>query len=69
MAPTVILLHGFTHTGASWDPVRTALDESYRAIAPDIRGHGAASDTRPISLEAVIEDIEALAPESFTLTG
>jgi 2-succinyl-6-hydroxy-2,4-cyclohexadiene-1-carboxylate synthase len=69
MAPTVILLHGFTHTGASWDPVRTALGESYRAIAPDIRGHGAASDTRPISLEAVIEDIEALAPESFTLTG
>ena len=40
MAPTVVLLHGFTHTGRSWDPVVAALGESYTAIAPDIRGHG-----------------------------
>ena len=42
MAPTIVLLHGFTHTGASWQPVIEALGERYRAIAPDIRGHGAA---------------------------
>ena len=46
MAPTLVLLHGFTHTGASWDPVVAALGERYRALAPDIRGHGAASDAR-----------------------
>jgi 2-succinyl-6-hydroxy-2,4-cyclohexadiene-1-carboxylate synthase len=65
----VILLHGFTHTGRSWDPVIEALGERYRPIAPDIRGHGAASDRRPITLEAVIGDIGSLASGSFTLVG
>ena len=46
MAPTLVLLHGFTHTGRSWDPVIAALGERYRPLAPDIRGHGAASDAR-----------------------
>jgi 2-succinyl-6-hydroxy-2,4-cyclohexadiene-1-carboxylate synthase len=69
MAPTVLLLHGFTNTGASWDPVLAALGERYRALAPDIRGHGSASDARPVTLEAVIEDLAGLAPDRFTLAG
>jgi 2-succinyl-6-hydroxy-2,4-cyclohexadiene-1-carboxylate synthase len=69
MAPTVVLLHGFTHTGASWDPVVAALGERYRALAPDIRGHGSAADARPVSLAAVIGDIRRVAPPRFTLAG
>jgi 2-succinyl-6-hydroxy-2,4-cyclohexadiene-1-carboxylate synthase len=69
MAPTVLLLHGFTNTGASWDPVIAALGERYRALAPDIRGHGSASGERPVTLAAVIGDVAALAPERFTLAG
>jgi 2-succinyl-6-hydroxy-2,4-cyclohexadiene-1-carboxylate synthase len=69
MTPTVVLLHGFTNTGRSWDGVIAALPESYRSLAPDIRGHGAASATRPVTLRAVIDDIEAAAPEPFTLVG
>lgn len=69
MAPDVVLLHGFTHTGASWDPVVAALGERYRALAPDIRGHGSASRRTPVSLEAVLDDLAALAPARFTLTG
>jgi 2-succinyl-6-hydroxy-2,4-cyclohexadiene-1-carboxylate synthase len=69
MPPAVLLLHGFTHTGASWDPVVTALGERYRAIAPDIRGHGSASDARPVTLDAVLADLESIAPERFTLVG
>jgi 2-succinyl-6-hydroxy-2,4-cyclohexadiene-1-carboxylate synthase len=69
MAPTVLLLHGFTNTGASWDPVVAALAQRYRAIAPDLRGHGSASAARPVTLEAVIGDIAALAPDRFTLAG
>jgi 2-succinyl-6-hydroxy-2,4-cyclohexadiene-1-carboxylate synthase len=70
MAPTLILLHGFTHTGGSWAPVIAALGERYRALAPDIRGHGASADRRPVTLDAVIGDIEALAPASrCTLAG
>jgi 2-succinyl-6-hydroxy-2,4-cyclohexadiene-1-carboxylate synthase len=69
MAPTIVLLHGFTNTGASWDPVVTALGERYRALAPDIRGHGAASDRRPVTLSAVLDDIDQLTPGPFTLAG
>jgi 2-succinyl-6-hydroxy-2,4-cyclohexadiene-1-carboxylate synthase len=69
MAPAVVLLHGFTHTGASWDPVVAALGERYRALAPDIRGHGTAALVEPVTLEAVLEDTGALAPARFTLVG
>jgi 2-succinyl-6-hydroxy-2,4-cyclohexadiene-1-carboxylate synthase len=69
MAPTVVLMHGFTHTGRSWNPVVTALGERYTAIAPDIRGHGRSSGASPVTLEAVVEDVAALAPPRFTLAG
>jgi 2-succinyl-6-hydroxy-2,4-cyclohexadiene-1-carboxylate synthase len=69
MAPALVLLHGFTHTGASWKPVIAALGESYRAVAPDIRGHGSASGLEPVTLDAVVGDIAALAPHRFTLGG
>jgi 2-succinyl-6-hydroxy-2,4-cyclohexadiene-1-carboxylate synthase len=69
MARDVVLLHGFTHTGASWDPVIAALGESYRALALDIRGHGSASDRAPVTLEGVLEDLNTLAPDRFTLVG
>jgi 2-succinyl-6-hydroxy-2,4-cyclohexadiene-1-carboxylate synthase len=65
----LLLLHGFTHTGASWDPVRSELGERYRAIAPDIRGHGSASEREPVTLAAVLDDIGAATPERFTLAG
>jgi 2-succinyl-6-hydroxy-2,4-cyclohexadiene-1-carboxylate synthase len=69
MPPTVVLLHGFTHTGASWGEVVAALGERYRPLAPDIRGHGAESARRPVDLAHVIEDISELAPASFSLAG
>lgn len=70
MAPTLILLHGFTNTGASWDRVAAALGGRYRALAPDIRGHGSASGVEPVTLAAVIDDIGRLAGDDpFTLAG
>jgi 2-succinyl-6-hydroxy-2,4-cyclohexadiene-1-carboxylate synthase len=69
MARDVVLLHGFTHTGASWDPVVAALGESYRAVTPDIRGHGSASDREPVTLGGVLGDLAELAPARFTLVG
>jgi 2-succinyl-6-hydroxy-2,4-cyclohexadiene-1-carboxylate synthase len=69
MPPDVVLLHGFTHTGASWDPVVAALGERYRALAPDIRGHGASSALEPVTLAAVLRDLTGLAPPQFTLVG
>src|SRR5450755_628529 len=69
MAPNLVLLHGFTHTGRSWDPVVAALGERYRALAPDIRGHGDASARRPVTPGAVLADLEALEAPRFTLAG
>lgn len=69
MAPTVVLLHGFTHTGRSWRPVGAALAERYTPVAPDIRGHGDASDREPVTLEAAIGDVAAAGGDSFALAG
>lgn len=68
-APTIVLLHGFTQTGRSWTPTIAAIGESYRALAPDLRGHGAAGDARPASFSAVNADLLALAPDRFVLCG
>jgi 2-succinyl-6-hydroxy-2,4-cyclohexadiene-1-carboxylate synthase len=69
MARTLVLLHGFTHTGASWAAVIDALGERYRPLAPDIRGHGRSSDVEPVDLEHVIGDIAAQDSGAFTLVG
>jgi 2-succinyl-6-hydroxy-2,4-cyclohexadiene-1-carboxylate synthase len=65
----LVLLHGFTNTGASWDGVISALPERYRSLAPDLRGHGSASVRRPVSLAAVIDDLAGLVDGPFTLAG
>jgi len=67
--PGLVLLHGFTHTGASWRGVIDHLPERYTPLAPDVRGHGSASERLPVTLEAVIGDIDTAAPETFALAG
>lgn len=69
VASSLILLHGFTHTGASWEPVTAALAERYLPVAPDIRGHGSAADVQPVTLGAAIDDVAALVAGNFTLAG
>ncbi len=58
-----LFLHGFSHTGASWEPVLAALSErreGHRALAPDIRGHGLASERQPVDLAGVMGDLVEL---------
>ncbi len=69
MAPELVLLHGFTHSGASWGRVVTALGERYRPIAPDIRGHASADAQMPVTLKTVVSDVAALTPAGFALCG
>jgi 2-succinyl-6-hydroxy-2,4-cyclohexadiene-1-carboxylate synthase len=70
MTPTVLLLHGFTHTGSSWEPVVAALGERYRALTPDLRGHGSADGAEPVTLEAVLGDLDVLTgSQQLTLVG
>jgi 2-succinyl-6-hydroxy-2,4-cyclohexadiene-1-carboxylate synthase len=68
-APVLVLLHGFTNSGASWQPVIAGLSERYRALAPDIRGHASAGGSGPVTLDTVVDDVAALTPGPFTLVG
>jgi 2-succinyl-6-hydroxy-2,4-cyclohexadiene-1-carboxylate synthase len=65
---TVVLLHGFTQTRRSWRRTVQALGGRYRAIAPDLPGHGQAAQ-RVASFDACTAYVRALAPERFTLAG
>ena len=40
-----------------------ALGERYRALSPDIRGHGASAGIRPVTLEAVVGDVADVVTE------
>ena len=61
-----VLLHGFTQTRQSWR--RTIAAGRYRAIAPDLPGHGQASE-RLASFSACAAYVRALADGPCTLVG
>ena len=65
MSHRIVLLHGFTQTGAAWEPVRSRLREAGReSVAPDLRGHGRARDVRPVDLDGVFADLDVLVEEA-----
>jgi 2-succinyl-6-hydroxy-2,4-cyclohexadiene-1-carboxylate synthase len=65
----LVLLHGFTQTRQSWRLSIAELGGRYRALAPDLPGHGTAAQRRPASFASAIAYVRALAPERFTLCG
>jgi 2-succinyl-6-hydroxy-2,4-cyclohexadiene-1-carboxylate synthase len=69
MAAELVLLHGFTQTGRSWQPVLHALAARYRAVAPDLPGHGEFAERRPASFAACDAYLRALAGDRITLAG
>jgi pimeloyl-ACP methyl ester carboxylesterase len=40
----LILLHGFSSAGASWEPFMEHLAREYTLIVPDLRGHGCSTN-------------------------
>ena len=69
MRRPLILLHGFTQTRQSWRQTIAALPHGYRALAPDLPGHGHAAERRPASFAACTAYVRALAPGPITLAG
>ncbi len=70
MTAALVLLHGFTQTGRSWDPVRQRVGaERYRHAAPDLRGHGTATDRRPVSFDTIARDLDAVVADGAVLSG
>jgi 2-succinyl-6-hydroxy-2,4-cyclohexadiene-1-carboxylate synthase len=65
----VVLLHGFTQTRQSWRRTVAALGGRYRALTPDLPGHGQAAARRPASFAACAAYVRALAGGPCTLVG
>ncbi|HET9103097.1 MAG TPA: 2-succinyl-6-hydroxy-2,4-cyclohexadiene-1-carboxylate synthase [Solirubrobacteraceae bacterium] len=65
----LMLLHGFTHTGASWSRVGAALGERYRPLAPDLPGHGRAGAVRPADLTRALAGLRPLLGDGVVLGG
>lgn len=65
----LLVLHGFTATGRSWDGVRRRIDAATypEVLAPDLRGHGSASGRLPATMPAVVDDLRQDAP--YALCG
>jgi 2-succinyl-6-hydroxy-2,4-cyclohexadiene-1-carboxylate synthase len=68
VAPTLVLLHGFTQTRQSWRRAIAELGGRRRALAPDLPGHGNAA-ARPASFAACTGYVRALGGERFALAG
>jgi 2-succinyl-6-hydroxy-2,4-cyclohexadiene-1-carboxylate synthase len=66
---SLVLLHGFTQTRQSWRRTIAALGGRYRALAPDLPGHGLASERRPASFAACAAYVRALADGPCVLAG
>jgi 2-succinyl-6-hydroxy-2,4-cyclohexadiene-1-carboxylate synthase len=61
--PTIVFLHGFTGSTASWCEISKLLKGKYRTVAVDLTGHGKSSipeDVDRYSMDQQVEDLEAL---------
>src|SRR3954453_3592278 len=70
VAGSIVLLHGFTQTRQGRRGAVAAPDGPYyRAVAPDLPGHGLMSERRPASLAATLAYLAALVDEPHVLAG
>lgn len=67
------LVHGFTQTGASWDPVRVELERmGYEVVCPDLPGHGTAAGIRagvPESASRLAADVGEAVWVGYSMGG
>ena len=60
-APVLLLLHGVAATAdLNWFACFDELRESFRVLAPDLRGHGSGVRTTKFDLEQCVDDVAAL---------
>jgi 2-succinyl-6-hydroxy-2,4-cyclohexadiene-1-carboxylate synthase len=61
--PALLLLHGFTGSGKSWNPLLPGLTETHRVITVDFPGHGVTSaptDPARYTIENTAADLAAI---------
>jgi pimeloyl-ACP methyl ester carboxylesterase len=73
---TIICLHGFPESGASWSRQMSSLGAAHQVLAPDGRGHGRSgcpADSIDYRVERLVADVLAVADhfgaERFALVG
>src|SRR5665811_2066481 len=60
-APVIIFIHGFPFSKEMWNKQMESLNENFRVIAYDIRGHGKSfSGTDDFSIELFVKDLHSL---------
>jgi len=75
LGKSVVLLHGFGTTSATWMPCVAALPAKYRYFMPDLPGHGRStrdrSATDPVqhSLDIFTAFLNSLAADQYILVG
>lgn len=75
-AEPILLLHGFPDFWYGWNKVMRGLNDSYRLIAPDLKGYNLSDKPLEVDaycLEKLVEEIKLLAQKlelkSFNLAG
>jgi 2-succinyl-6-hydroxy-2,4-cyclohexadiene-1-carboxylate synthase len=63
----LVLLHGFTGDGSAFDHLRGSLGTSFRAIAPDLPGHGRSAPAT--SWDDALEELRAAVADRALLVG
>lgn len=58
--PPLVLVHGITENARAWDPVLPALDEHWRVLAVDLRGHGKSERRAPYDPVTLASDVHAV---------
>src|SRR4051794_21725421 len=60
-AGTLVFVHGYGGRNMQWLYQLRYFGQTMRVIAPDLRGHGQSDDPArpPISMEALVDDLEA----------
>lgn len=56
----VLFVHGFPLSGEMWRPTAERLGDRFRAIIPDLRGHGQSETTAEVTIARFADDLAAL---------
>lgn len=62
----LLLLHSLGSTGHSFEPFCAALPDRTDCVAPDLWGHGYTPMRRPLTIEALADDVAELIPSGAT---
>lgn len=71
--PSLVLLHSLGFNSAAWREQIEVLSPYYTIITPDMRGHGRSPHQQTITVDGMVDDVEALVEHlklaSFHLLG